>query len=413
MAVRPLHLLSLCSGIGGLDLGLRLAVPGAKTLGYVERDTFAAATLVARMASEALAPAPVADCLESFDGRPWRGKVDCVIVGVPCQSHSYAGKRKGTSDSRWLWPEALRIIQEVEPSIVFIENVPGMLSSQDVLDEDRGEVGDDPAQPLSGKSAGRILGDLADLGFDAEWQVLSAAEIGAPHLRERLFILAYRDRDRLAVLGHEWLLGGERAELVNAEGRRQHRDLGPARFASAGAPGGDPDVSNAEGGGVRQLAERVPPAGSERADLSGNALARDVGEKLADALHEQDLQYAFWSHVSQRRGDVADAEGERIGEPDDEAPAIGGGGARQDLVRVRDLFPPGLGDQRWAFVEESAQPAIRRIAHGNASELERLVYAIRSERLRTLGNCVLPACAATAFLRLIARVLTEEIAEHP
>jgi len=118
------RILSLCAGVGGLELGLKLAIPGARTVCYVERDSYAAATLVARMADQALDPAIVWDDIATFDGRPWRGRVDLVTAGFPCQPASLAGRRRGTADDRWLWPDIVRIIGEVRPQYVFLENVP-------------------------------------------------------------------------------------------------------------------------------------------------------------------------------------------------------------------------------------------------------------------------------------------------
>lgn len=85
--------LSLCSGAGGLDLGLHLALSGYRTVGHVERDAYAAAILVARMEDAALDCAPVWDDVATFDGRPWRGAVDIVTAGYPCQPFSVAGTR--------------------------------------------------------------------------------------------------------------------------------------------------------------------------------------------------------------------------------------------------------------------------------------------------------------------------------
>ena len=115
--------LSLCSGAGGIDLGLTIALPGYRTVGHVERETYAAATLVARMEDASLDRAPVWDDVATFDGRPWRGAVDIVTAGYPCQPFSVAGKRRGADDPRHLWPHVARIIAEVEPPFVFLENV--------------------------------------------------------------------------------------------------------------------------------------------------------------------------------------------------------------------------------------------------------------------------------------------------
>ena len=161
-----LSCLALCAGIGGLELGLR---PWVRTVGYVERDAYAAACLVARMEEQALDPAPVWDDLATFDGRPWRGCVDLISAGFPCQPVSCAGKRQGQADERWLWDDVARIVRDVRPALVFLENTPGLLSL----------------------GFGRVLGDLAHLGFDADWGVFSVAGSGAPHLRKRVFRKVY------------------------------------------------------------------------------------------------------------------------------------------------------------------------------------------------------------------------------
>ena len=169
MAVE-VNVLALCSGVGGLELGVDLATGGAsRVICYVEREAYAAAVLVARMESGALDPAPVWSDLATFDAEPWRGVTDCVTSGFPCQPFSAAGNRRGLDDERWLWPAIAGIIRVVRPRFVFLENVPELIAA--------------------GLSA--ILGDLALLGFDAAWSVLRAADVGAPHLRRRVFVLAH------------------------------------------------------------------------------------------------------------------------------------------------------------------------------------------------------------------------------
>lgn len=171
VALDSARILSLCAGFDGLSLGLRIAFPGARVVGIVERQAYPAAALVAGMEAEALDQAPVWDCLESFDGRRWRGAVDLVCAGFPCQPWSAAGKQLGLQDERWLWPAIARIIGECEPRYVFLENVPDLRSKGGLV---------------------AVLRDLANLGFDAEWDLFSAAEIGANHERERIFIFGFR-----------------------------------------------------------------------------------------------------------------------------------------------------------------------------------------------------------------------------
>lgn len=145
------RILALCAGAGGLELGVQLAVPGAHAVCYVEREAYVAAALVARMEEAALVPAPVWSDLTTFDGRPWRGAVDLVTAGFPCQPWSAAGKHGGVDDERWLWPDIERILREVRPRRVLLENVPGL---------------------IRGGGIEPVAGGLARLGFDAEWDTL-------------------------------------------------------------------------------------------------------------------------------------------------------------------------------------------------------------------------------------------------
>lgn len=163
-----MNVLALCAGVGGVELGLKLATSGrARCVGGVERDAYAAAIL-ARLQAATGDRFPIWDDLATFDGRPWRGRVDCITAGLPCQPYSLAGKRRGDADERALWPEFIRITEEVEPALAFIENVPGFLKHFE------------PAWR-----------ELRRLGFDVAPPLLhTASEAGAPHIRRRVFLLA-------------------------------------------------------------------------------------------------------------------------------------------------------------------------------------------------------------------------------
>jgi DNA (cytosine-5)-methyltransferase 1 len=163
--------LALCAGVGGLELGLHIAEPRYRTVCFVEREAFAASTLVARMADQALDHAPVWDDVKAFDGRPWRGKVSLITGGYPCQPFSFAGPQRGKKDPRHLWPDIARIVREIDPEWCFFENVEGHLS-----------VG-----------ATEVFKDLRLMGFSVKAGLFSALEVGASHLRRRLFILAHAD----------------------------------------------------------------------------------------------------------------------------------------------------------------------------------------------------------------------------
>ena len=163
--------LALFAGIGGGIWGGKFL--GWRTVCAVENDCYAATVLAQRQNDGTLEPFPIWSDVRTFDGRAWRGRVDVISGGFPCQDISIAGKHEGIDGSRsGLWSEMARIVSEVMPRRVFVENAPTLV--------DRG--------------LGRILADFSNLGFDAEWGVFGAHSVGAPpapHSRKRLWILAY------------------------------------------------------------------------------------------------------------------------------------------------------------------------------------------------------------------------------
>jgi DNA (cytosine-5)-methyltransferase 1 len=159
--------LALFAGAGGGILGGHLL--GWRTVCAVEWEPYAACVLASRQNDGVLPPFPIWDDVQTFDGRPWRGIVDVISGGFPCQDISAAGKGAGIDGERsGMWREMARIIHEVRPRFVFVENSP-MLTS---------------------RGLGVVLGDLASMGFDARWGVLGAADVGAPHQRDRIWIRA-------------------------------------------------------------------------------------------------------------------------------------------------------------------------------------------------------------------------------
>lgn len=217
--------ISLCAGYGGLDLGLHIAEPNYRTVAFVERESHAAATLVARMDDAALGQAPVWDDLRSFDGRAWRGRVHLVSAGYPCQPFSYAGRRGGDADSRHLWPEVARIVADVDPEWVWCENVEGHLSL---------------GYP-------DVAGDLRRMGYTPKAGLFTAREAGARHRRRRLFILAHADRKRRGLCTGS----GDRGR-IDPHGQPDRHIGGqrrPVRLEH-GVPQLDGAVDDAAGGGM-------------------------------------------------------------------------------------------------------------------------------------------------------------------
>jgi site-specific DNA-cytosine methylase len=228
----PLNELALFAGAGGGILGGLLS--GWRTVAAVEIDPYCREVLLRRQLDGCLPRFPIWDDVRTFDGKPWRGLVDVVSGGFPCQDISCAGKGAGLDGDRsGLWSEFARIIREVRPRFVFVENSP-MLTS---------------------RGLGRVLGDLAEMGLDARWGVLGADDAGAPHLRKRIWIVGSRGAP-------DPLGDGIRNESGGGLGR-----VGPIR-ASLGTmarrnewPGiPTPTVGDSRGGGSRNTeASRAHP----------------------------------------------------------------------------------------------------------------------------------------------------------
>jgi len=159
--------LALFAGAGGGILGGHLL--GWRTVCAVERDAYAAQVLAQRQNDGLLPPFPIWSDVCSFDGRPWRGLVDVVSGGFPCQDIAVCGNGAGIEGARsGLWKHMGRIIDEVRPRYAWLENSPMLIS----------------------RGLAVVLGDLTQMGYDAKWHCLSAAECGAPHRRDRIWILA-------------------------------------------------------------------------------------------------------------------------------------------------------------------------------------------------------------------------------
>jgi len=162
--------LALFAGAGGGILGGHLL--GWRTICAVEWDAYAASVLVQRQNDGCLPPFPVWDDVQTFDGRPWRGRVDVVSGGFPCQDISAAGKGAGIDGERsGMWGHMARIVGEVRPRFVFVENSP----------------------MLVGRGLTRVLGDLTSLGYDARWGIVGAHHVAAPHKRDRIWIVGNSD----------------------------------------------------------------------------------------------------------------------------------------------------------------------------------------------------------------------------
>jgi DNA (cytosine-5)-methyltransferase 1 len=226
---------SLFSGIGGLELGLERAGVG-HTVWQVEQSEYCRAVLAKHW--------PDATRYEDVRnvGSHNLAAVDVVCGGFPCQDISQQGRRAGMDGRRsGLWREFARIVRELRPHYIVVENVARLLAD----------------------GMGRVLGDLAESGFDAEWDCIPASALGAPHERDRVFILAYDRRERSEGIS-AWPLSRV-ARVPRFEDVRRFEDLAGrsdlpeplVRRAGDGIPGGV-DATNALGNAVvPQVAEVV------------------------------------------------------------------------------------------------------------------------------------------------------------
>ncbi len=222
--------LALFAGVARLELAAALVLGRSyRTVCYVERDAYAAAVMAARMEDKVLDKASIWDDVTSFDCGPWRGLVDFIIGGFPCQDISNAGSRKGIlgGDRSGLWFSFERIIREVGPRYVFVENVAA----------------------LARRGLDIVLGSLAELGFDAEWLTIPASHVGAPHGRKRIFILAY---------------------AKDSNGRGRVPGFPRAAWSGGRGPGGSgPELADATSGGLGELREPYKPEQSSGGQPDG------------------------------------------------------------------------------------------------------------------------------------------------
>jgi len=311
-----LNELALFAGAGGGILGGHLL--GWRTVCAVEWEPYPASVLCARQNEGFLPPFPIWDDVQTFDGRPWRGIVDVVSGGFPCQDISAAGKGVGIDGERsGMWREMARIIREVGPRFVFVENSP-MLTS---------------------RGLGAVLGDLASMGFDAKWGVLGAADVGANHQRDRI-----------------WIRG--EATDPNRIGLQKSTN---ERFL--------------ESQGSNQLQVEQPRDSSQMAHTECLGWQERTSERRESQNQE----------ASNQPDNCSQASGARENATYTKCSGLEGWQdcGKQEIAWTRGGGAP-IGTSKWWSVE----PNLDRVAHG---------VAARMERIKAIGNGQVPLCAATAW----------------
>jgi len=337
--------ISLCAGYGGIDLGLKRAIPNLRTIAFSEIESFPIANLVAKMEAGYLDAAPVWTDIKTFPWEEFRDKVDILSGGYPCQPFSAAGKRLGRDDPRHLWPWIADGIVSMRPRICFFENVEGHISL----------------------GLREVISELEGLGYQTTWGVFSAREVGAPHQRKRVFILAERSSER-----------------------------GSARFSRQIAwQEGDAGISNNSCHQAWPSRPGQPQHEWEPPRVVGNT-------KHDGSLGLQECRGSYQDCNWSKEGTLNAIESEGAGRsadcgylPENQ------GGQWETQTRRTDT----------ARNDRQAQPSLGGDSDGSADRMDDAELFVtsdnRTDELRLLGNGVVPATATRAFIVLINQLLNQ------
>jgi len=341
-----LSTLSMCTGSRGLDRGVERVVGQLRTITYVEIEAALVENLVVGMEKGKLAPAPIWTNAKTVPWRYFRGKVFFMLGGYPCQPFSTAGKRRGRNDPRHLWPHFERGIRTVRPVCVYFENVLGHLS-----------LGFD-----------QVTESLHAMGYAVEAGIFTAAEVGAPHKRARVFILG---------------ILADAKDYVRRLYERQWR-YGEAQIDAAGS---GENVAYTFGDGARTDAGRAVHPGSE---IEG-AQQREERDKIFGQRNRSDF--------GNSRADISAG----VGQADSGSPGLAQWSqqpAWQECPTAQrsghiDRWPAGPGESQYDWEEpRTLEPGMGLSADG---------YDFREDLLRALGNGVIEQQAAFALRRLLAK----------
>ena len=406
--------LSLCSGYEGIGRGLRSVLPNLREIAYVEREGFPIANLVAKMEQGSLDQAPIFTDVKTFPYGKFRGCVDILSGGFPCQPFSAAGQRKATDDPRHLFPYIRDGIRECKPRIVFLENVAGIVS----------------AKTADGESVLQyVLRELEGLGYRATAGVFSAEEVGAPHQRKRVFIMGYatssrcsESRDgkdsRTTSQGEINIGDGEGGQAKgwmqeSKRGRNATTEL--AHSQNLGRGGWTHRNGNDSDGVSKQEASEQSNFRSKTQGRSGDS-RREMAHSCYEGLQGGKLDTAHYGGDSEPEGSHGSATQcgaqewpARPTEPqhDWEAPRV-----VSDSKGKQSASRDNRGESNACGESEQIEPR-----GGNSGSLRKSDGQAKSrlggatngstdrvDRLRLLGNGVVPATAATAFKVLINRL---------
>lgn len=355
--------ISFCYGIGGLDKGVERAIGNVQPLCVVEIEAVAVANVVAKMEAGAMAPCPVWTDVKTFPAHLFRDRVDWLLGGYPCTPFSLAGKRKGADDPRHLWPHFERSIEAMRPLFCLFENVDDHLTL----------------------GFPEVYESLQRLGYAVEVGIFSAEEVGAPHERQRMFILAIR-RDVLA----------DSAIITEREQTEQPEPV---------TDGGKAREELSESG---ELADDHSKYRRQQQQLEGSKGKRTRNESSRGSeMDHTGSNGSEQEHEVSTGGNAIEHAGEEL--------ANASNTRRKRIERGRTFQYEGIaehGEIRWPARPGEQQydwESPRTITRQAESDLGLTVDGIsfREDLLRALGNAVVPQCAEIAI-----RTLLEKFRKH-
>ena len=363
--------LSLCSGYSGIGLGLKRVLPNLREIAHVEIEAFAVANLVAKMESKQMDAAPIYTDVKTFPYRQFSGCVDILSGGFPCQPFSAAGTRQGVEDHRHLYPYISKGIEECRPRIVFLENVEGIISSK----------------TADGESVLKyVLSDLERMGYRSTAGIFSASEVGAPHQRKRIFIMGYSKYNGHTSCSQSRGISQSEEERRMQESKRGSNELSNSENIRCGGRDStskdkrDWSVLQREQKG-REVVSQTKGCSRDMAD-SNNSRGRE--DRQSTELRTSGSEQS--SYISGQANQDQEHQGwKSMGNTDVE-------GLQRQFERqsrkgynitTTDAFP-------------SRPNKLGRAANGSSS---------RVDRLRLLGNGVVPQTATKAFVTLLQRCI--------
>tara|TARA_R110001592_G_scaffold183779_2_gene427523 strand:+ start:1930 stop:3132 length:1203 start_codon:yes stop_codon:yes gene_type:complete len=388
--------LSLCSGYGGIDLGLRRVLPECRTIAYVEIETFAIQNLVNKIETEQMDAAPIHTNLKTFPFRKFRGCVDILSGGFPCQPFSNAGTKQSTEDPRHLFPYILEGIRECRPSVVFLENVEGIISSKTKDGE--------PVLKY-------VLRSLEEVGYRATAGVFSASEIGAPHQRKRVFIMA--DRTNIGCGGRSNPNG-----TIGSGLQIEETQVGSMVRSQTSGCSGDlrelADTTSNQDGGIDKQRLRELPIGNSQgklADPNIQGLERKLQTRVDDQKGWEESDGCTTSDGRVRSDNMADTSDKglqgsqriRVYPEKDTGREESQHGSIAQCYH--DCWPsrPNIPQYEWEEPRVfEAKSKLGGAIDGSASRVDS--NQNRTDRLRLLGNGVVPGVAEKAFKVLFKKL---------